>query len=69
MSRLLLLSIIVSLATSASAAFAVRLIKPRMAFHFGRYELPFGIVSGWFMLLLGAVFVLISFTLFIRRLP
>jgi hypothetical protein len=67
MRLLLSSSLVVSLVTWVCAVLAMRLVSRKVLFHVGRYLLPMNVVSGWSLLLLGAVFVLIAFTVFVVR--
>ncbi len=67
MRLLLSSSLVVSLVTSVCAVLAMRLVPRTVLFHVGRYLLPMNVVSGWSLLISGAVFVLIAFVLCMAR--
>jgi hypothetical protein len=67
MKPLLLSSILVSLVTSVGAVLVLRMVSRTVRLKLGHFLLPMNVVSGWSLLLLGAVFVLIAFTFFVVR--
>lgn len=56
-----------SLGTSVAAVLALRLVSRTVRLKLGHFLLPMNVVSCWTLLVAGAIFVLIAFTVFVAR--